>query len=112
MISEKCDLNKFVEAIKDRPYHEVLTLTLREGYDSDDVLIHKKNEAPDDHEAIQQISEYNKAIHDFIFVLQIGGKPSLESARDKDNFKKFRSVAENLVKTEELLPGILNCFDD
>ena len=48
MISEECDLDRFIEGIKDLTYHEFLTFTLKEGYASDDVLTHKHGLVPPD----------------------------------------------------------------
>jgi hypothetical protein len=45
MISESCDLDGFIEAIKDLTYHEVLTSILKEGYEADDLFVSKKRDA-------------------------------------------------------------------
>ncbi len=111
MISEEYDLDQFIEGIKDLTYHEVLTFTLKEGYASDDILVHKKRDGASEEE-IQRVSEYNKALHDIIFLLQVGQRPDLVSDRERDNYNKFRQVAQNLVDTGELLPKILDFFDD
>ena len=109
MISEDCDLDRFIDTIKDLNYHEVLTLTLKEGYATDDLLIHKKRDgAPE--EEIERVSGYNKALRDFIFLLQVGQRPDLLSERE--NYNKFRLVAKSLVERGELLPAILDFFDD
>ncbi len=111
MISEECNLDRFIDAIKDLTYHEVLTSTLKEGYATDDFLVHKKKDSAPEEE-IERISEYNKALRDFIFLLQVGQRPDLVSDGERDNYSKFRQVAKNLVDRGELLPTILNFFDD
>jgi len=111
MISKEYDLDRFIEEIKDQTYHEVLTFTLTEGYASDDVLVHKKRDGASE-EVIQRVSEYNKALHDIIFLLQVGQRPNLVSDRELDNYNKFRQVAQNMVDKGELLPKILDFFDD
>jgi len=111
MISKKCDLDEFIEAVKDKPYHEFLTLTLKEGYASDDILVRERNEGADPTSpAFQKIERYNKAITDLIFLLQVGETPDFESETGEENFQKFRSVAEDLVEKGELLPAILDHF--
>ena len=111
MISEDCDLDMFIEAIKDLTYHEVLTLTLKEGYATDDLLAHKKREGAADEE-LEKISEYNRALRGFIFLLQVGQRPDLPFEGDRENYQKFRRVAKSLVERGELLPSILSYFDD
>jgi len=111
MISEECDLDRFIDAIKDLAYHEVLTSTLKEGYATDDLLVHKKKDGGPEEE-IERASAYNKALRDFIFLLQVGQRPDLVSDGERDNYSKFRQVAKNLVDRGELLPTILNFFDD
>ncbi len=111
MISEECDLDRFIDAIKDLTYHEVLTSILKEGYATDDLLVHKKRDgAPE--EEIERASEYNKALRDFVFLLQAGQRPDLVSDVESKNYNKFRRVAKSLVERGELLPAILNYFDD
>lgn len=110
MISESCDLDGFIEAIKDLTYHEVLTSTLKEGYATDDLLVHNKREgAPA--EEMERISEYNRALRSFIFLLQTGQRPDLATASEREGYNKFRRVAESLVDRGELLPAILDYFD-
>ncbi len=111
MISEECDLESFIDAIKDLTYHEVLTITLKEGYATDDLIVHKKRDGAADEE-LESISEYNKALRDFIFLLQTGQRPDLSTEGDRENYHKFRRVAKSLVERGELLPAILNYFDD
>jgi hypothetical protein len=111
MISEECDLDRFINAIKELTYHEVLTSTLKEGYAADDLLIHKKRDGAADEE-LEKISEYNGALRGFIFLLQVGERPDLPSERDREKYQKFRRVARGLVERGELLPSILNYFDD
>ena len=111
MISESCDLDSFIDAIKDLTYHEVLTTTLKVGYATDDLLVHKKREcAPA--EEIVRISDYNRALRSFIFLLQTGQRPDLATAEEKEGYNKFRRVAEILVDRGELLPAILDYFDE
>ncbi|KQC15227.1 MAG: hypothetical protein APR56_02530 [Methanosaeta sp. SDB] len=111
MISEECNLDSFIDAIKDLTYHEVLTFTLKEGYTTDDLLVHnKRDSAPE--EEIERISEYNKALRDFVFLLQVGQRPDLVSEGERENYNKFRRVAVSLVERGELLPAILDYFDD
>jgi hypothetical protein len=111
MISEECDLDRFIDAIKDLTYHEVLTSTLKEGYATDDLLVHKRRDGVPEGE-VEQASEYNKALRDFIFLLQVGQRPDLASEGEKENYNKFRRVAESLVQRGELLPAILNFFEE
>lgn len=111
MISEECDLDQFIDAIKDMSYHEFYIAILKEGYATDNVLIYKKRDgAPE--AAIQKASEYNKALHDFVFMLNTSQRPDHASEKEKRNYNKFRMVAQNLVDKGELLPEILNFFDD
>lgn len=111
MISEECDLERFIDAIKDLTYHEVLTLTLKEGYAADDLIVLRKRGGGADEE-LERISKYNRALRDFIFLLQVGERPDLPSERERENYQKFRRVAKSLVERGELLPSILNYFDD
>ncbi len=111
MISEECDLDSFIDAIKDLAYHEVLTSTLKEGYATDDLLVHKKRDGSPEEE-IERASEYNKALRDFVFLLQVGQRPDLASEGERENYNKLRLVAKNLVERGELLPAILDYFDD
>ncbi len=111
MISEECDLERFIDAIKDLTYHEVLTLTLKEGYAADDLIVLRKRGGGADEE-LERISKYNRALRDFIFLLQVGERPDLPSERERENYQKFRRVAKSLVERGELLPAILNYFDD
>ncbi|HRW82716.1 MAG TPA: hypothetical protein P5049_04585 [Methanothrix sp.] len=111
MISEDCDLDSFISAVKDLTYHEVLTSTLKEGYGTDDLIVHKKKEgAPA--EEIERISEYNRALRSFIFLLQTGQRPDLATAEEKEGYNKFRHIAKGLVDRGELLPAILDYFDE
>ena len=110
MISEDCDLDSFIDAIKDLTYHEVLTSTLKEGYATDDLLVHKKKEGSPAEE-IERISEYNSALRSFIFLLQTGQRPDLATASEKEGYNKFHRVAKRLVDRGELLPAILDFFD-
>ena len=110
MISESCDLDSFIEAIIELTYHEVLTSTLKEGYATDDLLVHKKREgAPS--EEMERASEYNRALRSFLFLLQTGQRPDVATAEDKEGYNKFRRVAKSLVDRGELLPAILDYFD-
>ena len=111
MISEDCDLDRFIDTIKDLNYHEVLTLTLKEGYATDDLIVHQKRGGASEEE-LERLSEYNKALRDFIFLLQVGQRPDLLSERERENYNKFRLVAKSLVERGELLPAILDFFDD
>jgi hypothetical protein len=107
---EDCDLDRFVEAIKGRPYHEVLTKTLKEGYASDDRLVPRNRDGSSE-EDIRRVYEYNKALKDFLFLLQVGVRPEHGSERERKNYNKFRQVAENLVAKGELVSRILEFFD-
>jgi hypothetical protein len=111
MISEECDLDQFIEAITDMYYPEFYISILKEGYASDDVLVHKKRDGASE-EVIQIVSEYNKALHDFLFLLNTSQRPDHASEKEMINYNKFRQVAQNLVDKGELLPEILNFFDD
>jgi hypothetical protein len=111
MISEECDLDRFIDAIKDLTYHEILTLTLKEGYAADDLIVLRKRGGAADEE-LERISEYNRALRGFIFLLQVGERPDLLSEEDREKYQKFRLVARCLVERGELLPSILNYFDD
>ncbi len=104
MISERFDLDEFVEAIKNAPLHEVLTLTLREHYDSQNLIAKAAN--PD-----LVLSEYSRALDDFLFVIQVGGTPAPLSERERVCFLKFRPVVEGLVESGEFVPLILKCFE-
>jgi len=111
MISEEGNLDRFIDAIEDRTYHEVLTTILKEGYVADDHIVHKKRDGASEEE-IERILEYKKALQDFIFLLQVGERPDLSSERGRENYQKFNRVAKSLVERGELLPAILNYFDD
>jgi hypothetical protein len=111
MISEDGDLDRFIDAIEDLTYHEVLTTTLKEGYEADDLIVHRKRGAAADEE-LEWISEYSSALRGFIFLLQVGERPDLSTEKDQVNYQKFRRVARCLVERGELLPAILNYFDD
>jgi len=111
MISEKCDLDEFIEAIEDLPYHEVLTSILKEGYASLDHLAHRKRDGAIDEE-IERINQYGKALRDVTFLLQMGMRPDYVTKRDVENYNKFRCVASRLVEKGELMPSILDFFDD
>lgn len=111
MISEECDLDRFIDAIEDLTYHEILTFTLKEGYAADDLIAHKKRDGAAD-EVLEGISEYSSALRGFIFLLQVGERPDLTTEKDRENYQKFRRVARCLVERGELLPAILNYFDD
>jgi len=110
MISEDCDLDRFIEAIEDLPYHDLLIFTLKEGYAADDLIVHKGRDGASPEE-MERITGYNRALRSFIFLLQIGQKPDLASEREKENYYRFRSVAAKLVERGELLPAILDYFD-
>jgi hypothetical protein len=110
MISEDCDLDRFIEAIEDLPYHDLLIFTLKEGYDTDDLLVHRRREGATPEE-MERIAEYNRALRSFIFLLQTGQKPDLASEGEKETYNRFRRVAANLVERGELLPAILGYFD-
>jgi hypothetical protein len=111
MISEEGDLDRFIDAIEDLTYHEVLTSTLKEGYAADDLIAHKKRDGATD-EVLERISEYSSALRGFIFLLQVGERPDHSSGGDRENYLKFRRVARCLVERGELLPAILNYFDN
>jgi hypothetical protein len=111
MISEEGDLDRFIDAIEDLTYHEVLTFTLKEGYAADDLIVHKKRDGASEEE-IERISEYNRALRGFIFLLQVGERPDFPSEEDRKKYSKFCRVAKSLVERGELLPSILNYFDD
>lgn len=111
MISEECNLDRFIDAIEDLTYHEVLTTILKEGYAADDHIVHKKRDGASEVE-IERIFEYKKALQGFIFLLQVGERPDLSTETDRVNYQKFRRVARSLVEGGELLPAILNYFDD
>jgi len=110
MISEDCDIDRFIEAVKELPYHEVLITTINEGYACDDLLVHRKKDGASQEE-LEQVREYRKAMQDFIFLLQTGQRPDYITRRNVENYNQFRQVAENLVKKGELLPAILKFFD-
>ncbi|NYT02280.1 MAG: hypothetical protein GKC10_05965 [Methanosarcinales archaeon] len=110
MISEDCDVDRLIGTIKELPYHEVLTFTIKEGYACDDLLVHCKKEGASE-EDLERVREYRKAIQDFLFLLQMGQRPDYITRKNVENYNKFRVVAENLVKKGELLPAILNFFD-
>jgi len=113
MISKKCNLGEFIEAVEDKAYHEFFILLLDERYASDDLLIHMRNDGVDVSSAeYQQISVYNTALHNVLYLLQVNQMPDLKSEYDKENYLKFRIVAEKLVAKGELLPTILKYFDD
>ena len=110
MISESCDLDGFIESIKDLRYHEVLTSILKEGYEADDLLVSRRREeaaAPE----LEKIREYSRALRFFVFLLQTGERPDLVTEREREEYQKFRQVAESLVERGELLSGILEHFD-
>ncbi|KQC14376.1 MAG: hypothetical protein APR56_03870 [Methanosaeta sp. SDB] len=111
MISEECDLDRFIDAIEDLTYHDVLTLTLKEGYAADDLIVHRRRGGASEEE-LERISEYNRALRGFVFLLQVGERPDLSTEGDQEKYQKFRRVAKSLVERGELLPAILNYFDD
>ena len=110
MISIDCDLDRFIEAIEDLPYHELLVSILKEGYAADDLLVHRRREGASPEE-MERIAGYNRALRSFIFLLQTGSRPDLASEREKEDYNKFRRVAAKLVERVELIPGILDHFD-
>jgi len=111
MISEMCDLDKFIEAIEDLPYHMVLTSILNEGYAADDKLAHRRRDGATDDE-IKRIVQYRKALRDITFLLQMGMRPDYVTRNDVENYNKFRRVAARLVEKGELMPSILGFFDE
>jgi hypothetical protein len=111
MISEDCDMDRFIDAIADLPYHDLLIFTLKEGYAADDLLVHRRREGASPEE-MERISEYNRGLRSFIFLLQTGQRPDLASEGERENYNKFRRVAANLVERKELLPAILDYFDE
>lgn len=110
MISIDCDLDRFIEAIEDLPYHELLVSILKEGYAADDLLVHRRREGASPEE-MERIAGYNRALRSFIFLLQTGSRPDLATEREKEDYNKFRRVAAKLVEKKELIPGILDHFD-
>ncbi|MDF0591652.1 hypothetical protein [Candidatus Methanocrinis natronophilus] len=110
MICEDCDLDRFIEAIEDLPYHELLVSTLKEGYAADDLLVQRRREAATDEE-MERVAGYNRALRSFIFLLQTGSRPDLASDEDREAYNRFRRVAAKLVERGELLPAILDYFD-
>lgn len=110
MISESCDLDGFIESIKDLTYHEVLTSILKEGYEADDLLVFRRREG-DAAPELERIREYSRALRFFIFLLQTGERPDLVTEREWEEYQKFRQVAESLVERGELIPAILDHFD-
>lgn len=110
MISEDCDLDRFIEAIEDLPYHELFIFTLKEGYAADDLLVHRRREGASPEE-MERIAGYNRGLRSFIILLQTGQKPDLATEREKENYNKFRRIAAKLVERKELLPAILDYFD-
>lgn len=110
MISESCDLDGFIEAIKDLTYHEVLSSILKEGYEADDLFVSKKRDEASALE-LEKVREYSRALRFFIFLLQTGQRPDLASEREREVYQKFRQVAATLVERRELLPAILDYFD-
>jgi len=110
MISEDCDLDRFIESIEGLPYHDLLIFTLKEGYAADDLLVHRRREGATGEE-MERIAGYNRALRSFIFLLQIGQKPDLAPGKERETYNKFRRVAANLVERKELLPAILDHFD-
>lgn len=110
MISEDCDLDRFIDEIEGLPYHDLLVSTLKEGYATDDLLVHKRRDGASTEE-MERIAEYNRALRSFIFLLQTGQRPDLASEREKENYNRFRRVAAKLVEKGELLSAILDYFD-
>ncbi|MBN1324359.1 MAG: hypothetical protein JW986_10265 [Methanotrichaceae archaeon] len=111
MISKKCDLDEFIEVIEDLPYHMVLTSILNEGYATDDHLAHRRRDCAANNE-IERIIQYRKALRDITFLLQMGMRPDYVTMKDVENYNKFRRVAAKLVEKGELMPRILDFFDD
>ena len=110
MISKSCDLDGFIESIKDLRYHEVLTSILKEGYEADDLLVSRRRKG-DAAPELERIREYSRALRFFIFLLQTGERPDLVTEGEREEYQKFRQVAESLVERGELIPAILEHFD-
>lgn len=96
MISEDCDLDSFIEAIVDLTYHEVLTSILREGYESNDLLVHEKREGAAA-EVVKRILVDNRALRSFIFLLQTGQRPDPASEKVREDCQKFHRVPASLL---------------
>ncbi|MBN1105289.1 MAG: hypothetical protein JXL84_17890 [Deltaproteobacteria bacterium] len=94
MISPFCDLNEFVEAVRNRDYYEVLYLAEREATAAERLRLRRQNlEYREQHFC----PRYADSLKGFISFLRYGVQTSF---LEKDDLELFRSLRARLIDTE------------
>jgi len=105
MISSFYKIEKFIEAVKDKDYIEILRLAEREvNYAERKMAPHVKGAV----KARQEGGRYVAVLKGFLFFMRYGIKPYGVSDTD---FELFRPVCESLVQKKQFKPSIMNFFE-
>jgi len=105
MISSRYRIDKFIEAVKDKTFIEIVLLGEREvNYAERRMAPHVKGCVT----ARQEGGQYVAILKGFLFFMKNGIKPS--GVYDED-FHLFRPICENLVKKKQFKPSIMEFFE-
>jgi hypothetical protein len=94
MISPFCDLNEFVDAVRDRDYYDVLYLAEREATAAERLRLRRQNL---ESRGQRFCPRYADSLKGFIYFLKYGVQTSL---LDKDDVELFRSLRARLIEAE------------
>ncbi len=100
MISRECNINEFINFVKDKDRGEIIFLC-RE-YKKAEKLLHSSKK-----DGKYVIQNYRDVIRGLAWLLQYGSKPATVSDQD---FELYRPIIENLVKKEQMNPEVLELF--
>ena len=115
MISPSCDKRRFIEAVENKDYVEIIRMAEQEANAADNLPYGRKPKVKDSPMEAQAwknrkwaIQEYSKFLRDFLFFMR---NPTIkpDGISDRD-FQSLRPVCENLVKRGQLKPEVMNFF--
>lgn len=114
MISPSFDNRKFIEAIQDEEYPEIIRLAQQEAIEADGLSFGQKPEVKDKPMEAQAwenrkwaCQQYREFIGAFVFFIRSRIKPD---GIDDSDFQLFRPVCENLVQKGQCRPEVMDYF--
>ncbi|RJR46768.1 MAG: hypothetical protein C4576_10700 [Desulfobacteraceae bacterium] len=97
MISPKCDLRQFIEAIQTRDYLDVIGLADKEATEAERLRFRMRGESPKN----GSCSRYPELIKELIQYLRYGVRTSLVRQEDVEVFRALREQLLDREPTEE-----------
>ena len=116
MISRDCDKRKFIEAVQEREFREIIRMAEGEDREVKSFRLGKKPKLKESPMEVQKwknrkysMKEYDKFVGAFLFFMRDGVRP--DNISDWD-FQLFRPVCQKLVEKGQFRAEVMKLFDN